>query len=55
MKKSKFSEHQIISVLKEVGKGKRWVKSAVSMRSASLCTTVGSRNMEAWKPPSFGK
>ena len=49
MKKSWFSEEQIIGVLKEVDSGWRWEMSAESTGSAIRLTIGGRPSTEAWK------
>lgn len=49
MKKSRYTESQIMGVLKEVDAGMRLRKSAVNMVSAVQPTIIGSLNTAAWK------
>ena len=48
MKKSKFSEHQIIHILKEYESGKATKDICREHEILQLLSTRGSRNMEGW-------
>lgn len=51
MRKTKFSEHQIIKILKEV-EGGRMVKDVCREHGIPMPrTTIGNRSMVVWKPP----
>ncbi|GAB1535252.1 hypothetical protein ADMFC3_08830 [Geovibrio sp. ADMFC3] len=49
MKRSRFSETQIVKILKEAESG-RQVKDICREYGVTPQTTTGSPNMEAWKP-----
>ena len=53
MRKSKFSEHQIIAILKAVEAGRTVKDVCRCMRSASLLTISGSRSSAAWRRRTF--
>ena len=54
MKRSKFSEHQIIAILKAVEAGRTVRMFVASTKSAKQLTTSGSRSMAGWKRLTFG-